>query len=290
MKFKAIDENRRRFPVRMMCRLLQVSPSGFYASLKRPESRRSLEDRVLGARLVELHAESRGTYGSPRLQRALAEDGFELGRNRIQRLMRDRGIVGVHRRRFRSLTKQDQAEPVAPNVLGQDFGATRPNEKWVADITYIETGEGWLYLAIVLDLFSRAVVGWSMGETLHADLVLKALKMALGRRGCAFGLVHHSDRGSQYTSGPFRRLLDEKGITCSMSSTGSCFDNAAAESFFATLKTELVYRETFPTRDAARLALFDFIEKFYNRVRRHSALGQVSPLAFERAHQAALAA
>lgn len=274
----------------MMCRLLGVSVSGFYASLHRPVCRREMENRVLESRISELHNESDGTYGSPRIHKDLLEAGFEVGRHRVARLMRKEGIVGVHRRRFKRLTLRDVRDAAAPNLVNQDFKARGPNEKWVADITYISTDEGFLYLAVVLDLFSRRIVGWSMGTTLHTSLVLDALAMALARRRPQVGLIHHSDRGCQYTSSRFRRALDAARIQCSMSSVGNCYDNSVAESFFATLKTESIYRNRPSTRNQARLLVVDFIERFYNRKRRHSSIGQVSPARYEELHAANVAA
>lgn len=290
MKFGLIAENSCRYPIVMMCRLLGVSTSGYYASRSRPESARTREDRDLRTRVVELHKASRGTYGSPRIRDDLVEEGFLVGRNRVQRLMREEGIFGVHRRKFRCLTKRDADDPVAPNELAGDFTVEAPNTAWVADITYIETTQGWLYLAVVIDLFSRSVVGWSMADTLHTQIVLDALTMAVCRRRPGSGLIHHSDRGCQYTSRAFREMLERQGTTCSMSGTGSCYDNAVAESFFATLKTECIYRTPPATKEQTRQLVFDFIENFYNRVRRHSSAGGMAPAAFERLHAARQAA
>jgi len=290
VKFACIKEQRGAFPVRMMCRLLGVSESGFYASLERPVCRREQENHILTRRIKELHRESGGTYGSPRLHADLVDEGFEVGRHRVARLMKKAGVVGVHRRRFRCLTTREERDPVAPNRLQRDFNPAAPNQSWAADITYIGTDEGFVYLAVIIDLYSRRVVGWSMSRSLHTRLVLDALAMALIQRQPQAGLVHHSDRGCQYTSSDFRAALQRAGIDCSMSGVGNCFDNAVAESFFATLKTECVYRRRLPTRDAARLAVVDFIERFYNRRRRHSALGFVSPVNYEERHAARLAA
>jgi len=220
----------------------------------------------------------------------LVDEGFDVGRKRVQRLMREEGIVGVHRRRLRlGLTKQDKTHAPAPDLVERDFDAKAPNEKWVADITYIATAEGWLYLAIIMDLFSRRIVGWSMAQTMEAKIVKDALAMALSQRNPTT-LVHHSDRGSQYTSATFRAALRRAGVQCSMGSVGSCYDNAAAESFFATLKTECTYRIDLPTRAKARQVVFKYIETFYNRTRRHSAIGQIAPAVFERMNQAKMAA
>ena len=290
MRFEAISQHRGQYPVTLMCRVLQVSPSGFYSWLSRPESRRAKEDKVIKLRLIEAYRKSDGTYGSPRLLLDLVDEGFEIGRKRVQRLMREEGIVGVHRRRQRvSLTKQDESQTPAPDLIERDFKASAPNQKWVADITYIATDEGWLYLAIIMDLYSRRIVGWSMAETLEATIVKDALAMALSHRR-PDALVHHSDRGSQYTSAGFRAALETSNFQCSMGSVGSCYDNAAAESFFASLKTECIYRNILPTKNKARQLVFKYIEVFYNRRRRHSAIGQIAPAAFERLNHAALAA
>lgn len=230
---------------------------------------------------MEIHRQSRETYGSPRVHAELCEEGFRHGRNRVARIMREEGLAGAQKRRFRGLTRRDERHPVAPNVLGRDFVASRPNQKWVADITYVRTDEGWLYLAIVLDLYSRCIVGWSMDARLQTNLVRDALAMALGRRSPTRGLVHHSDRGCQYTSNRFRSMLSAAGIRCSMSGAGNCFDNAVAESFFATLKTECVPKKGYRSRHQARGALFEYMENFYNGKRRHSALGYVAPLRYE---------
>jgi len=224
-----------------------------------------------------IHAKSMGTYGNLRVRAELRDQGQACGRHRVARLMRSAGLQGIPRRRFRRTTTSTHKLPVAPNRLKQDFSATAPNQRWVADITYVRTGEGWLYLAVILDLYSRKVVGWATSTRLQRDLVLEALKMAVGRRTLGSGLMHHSDRGSQYASQDFQSLLKEVGIACSMSGTGHCYDNAVAESFFATLKRERVYRVQYRTRADATDDLFQFIEVFYNRQRRHSSVGFRSP-------------
>lgn len=290
MKFACVKELRGTFSVEMMCRLLGVSRSGFYAWAARRVCRRTEENRRLTEKIEELHEMSHGTYGSPRIHLDLVEEGFEVGRNRVARLMREAGIMGVHRRRFLSLTERDERHPVASNVIDRDFTATAPNQKWVADITYVRTEEGFLYLAVVLDLFSRRIVGWAMDTRLHTELVLSALFMALVHRRPQSGLIHHSDRGCQYTSAAFREALGDANIECSMSGTGNCYDNAVAESFFATLKTEWLYRMTLTTRDDARLAIVDFIERFYNRRRRHSFIGGIPPVRYEEEYAEQLAA
>jgi putative transposase len=268
-----------------MCRLLGVSASGFYEWLSRPPSAHSLDDARLLARIRESFALSHETYGSPRVWKDLVVAGERCGENRVARLMRLANIRAQPKPRRKPGDVGVRAEhSVAPNILERDFDATAPNRKWAADFTYIWTGEGWLFLAVVVDLFSRRVVGWSMQSSMTAQLVLDALMMALWRRGKPTELLHHSDQGSQYTSEDFQRLLSAEGITCSMSRRGDCWDNSAVESFFASLKKERVHRTTYATRDTARADIFDYIEAFYNVRRRHSTLGQVSPLEFERTH------
>jgi putative transposase len=264
-----------------MCVRLEVSSSGFYAWRKRPPSSRALEDGRLLAEIRTVHAESHGRYGSPRVHRELAAKGVHANKHRVARLMRENGLRGRRRRRFRHTTDSNHGMPIAPNTLARDFTADAPNEVWVTDITYIPTREGWLYLAAILDLYSRRVVGWSMSDRITRQLTLDALTMALRARAPATGLVHHSDRGSQYASADYRTALATAGIECSMSRKGDCWDNAVAESFFATLKTELVHDTDWTTRAEARSAIFEYLEVFYNRRRRHSSIGYVIPEEFE---------
>lgn len=272
--------------LRRMARLLGVSPSGFYAWRNRPECPRRQEDARLRQLILAIHKRSRHTYGWPRIWDELHFDhDVRCSRKRVFRLMRQLGIKGVHRRRYRKTTERDLDAAPAPDLINRIFTATRPNEKYVADITYIRTWEGWLYLAVIIDVFSRKVVGWSMATTLHTRLVVDAFDMAVRRRQ-AKGAIAHSDQGCQYTSLTYGRRIREAGLVQSMGSRGDCFDNALAESFFATLECELLDRETFYTRDQARLAVFDYIEAFYNTERRHSELtmpdsGMLSPDKFE---------
>jgi putative transposase len=270
------------FPIAVMCRVLGVSESGFHAWAQRPPSSRARADAAILERIGAFHAASHGTYGSPRIQADLREVGVHVGRKRVARLMRAAGIVGVSRRRFVVTTTRDGARQ-APDLVDRTFVADAPNTLWVADITYIPTWSGFLYLAIVLDVFSRRIVGWSMSTTLHTDVVLAALNMAVAQRKPE-RVIHHSDQGSQYTSLAFGNRCRDAGVRPSMGSVGDAYDNAMAESFFATLECELLARRRFKTQAEARMATFAFIEGFYNPRRRHSALGMVSPMAFEKAH------
>ncbi len=264
-----------------MCAVLEVPPSSYYAWRKRPASDRQRANQELVEQIRRTHRESRGTYGSPRVHHWLRRGGVACGRHRVARLMRLNGIVAVGRARQRPVTTQRRGgAPAWPNLLRQEFYAEKPNQKWVADITYIETRQGWLYLAALVDLCSRSVVGWSMGDELKATLVEEALAMALGRRVVAEGLLHHSDQGSQYTSGAYQDRLAELKAQVSMSGVGNCYDNAVMESFFGTLKTECA-QERFATREEARRAIFEFIEIWYNRQRMHSSLDYLSPAEYE---------
>jgi len=268
--------------VGLMCRVLEVSRSGFYAWLGRQESGRAREDRRLSALIRGIFEESRRTYGAPRVHRALGKRGVRCGLKRVARLMKAGDMRPKTTRKFRvKTTDSKHNHPIAPDLLGQDFTADGPNQAWVSDITYIPTDEGWLYLASTMDLFSRRIVGWSMSSSLEATLVVDALRMAVEGRNPRPGLIHHSDRGSQYASSAFRQLLDAHGIRCSMSRTGNCYDNAAKESFFHTLKTELIHHEHYRTRAEARASVFEYIEAFYNRQRLHSTLDYCSPVEFE---------
>jgi len=282
VRFAFIAEEKAAFPVRLLCHTLQVSRAGFYAWQARPPAPRAQGDARLGLEVAAIHAESRYRYGSPRVHAELRARGHRTSRKRVARLMRARGLDARRRRRFRVTTQSRHPFPIAPNLLARQFERAGPNHAWVTDITYIPTQEGWLYLAVILDLCSRFAVGWAMSERITDDLTLDALAMALARRRPPPGLLHHSDRGSQYASGDYQEVLERHGIICSMSRRGDCWDNAVAESFFATLKVELVHDVTWVTREAARAELFDYLELFYNGQRRHSALGYLSPRAFER--------
>jgi transposase InsO family protein len=267
-----------------MCRVLEVSRSGFHAWLKRKPAPRAQRREALTQRIQTVHQASRGLYGSPRVYRQLLQEGEKVCENTVAKLMRFKALRSKVARRFvPQTTDSNHALPVAVNRLEQNFSAAEPNRKWVADITYVETGEGWLYVAAVMDLFSRKIVGWSMDATMKTELVSEALKMAVARRQPAPGLLHHSDRGVQYASLDYQDLLEKHGCACSMSRTGNCYDNAAMESFWGTLKTELVYQQQYATRAQARASIFEYIEVFYNRSRLHSSLNYLSPEAFEAA-------
>ena len=281
MKFGFIAKHRGVWPVSWLCEALGVSRSGFHAWLSRAPSARARSDEMLGARVRASFIASYRTYGARRVWHDVLAEGQPCGLHRIERLMRQQALKARPRRR--GLPKDDgQRSVIAANVLDRQFSAEAPNQKWVADFTYIWTAEGWLYVAAVIDLFSRRVVGWSMSATMTAQLVTDALMMAIWRRGKPDALLHHSDQGSQYTSEQFQRLMADNGVTCSMSRSGNVWDNAAMESFFSSLKTERIARKTYSTRNQAKAEVFDYIERFYNPTRRHSTLGYLSPIDFER--------
>ncbi|AHG88076.1 Integrase catalytic region [Gemmatirosa kalamazoonensis] len=289
MKYACITRHRDSYPVRLMCRVLAVAPSGYYAWRRGASpTAHALADEVLLARVRVAHRESRGTYGAPRVHQELRAQAVRVGKKRVARLMRADGLVGrVRRRGGVRTTHSAHARPIAPNVLARQFAvhdgdAPRALDRvWVSDVTYVPTRAGWLYLATVLDLASRRVIGWAMRDTLEVDLALAALRMALGARRPAPGLVHHSDRGVQYASAEYQALLTQHRLVASMSRKGDCWDNAVAESFFATLELELITRSDWRTRDEARRAIFRYIETWYNRQRRHSTLGYLSPAQYE---------
>ena len=269
------------FRIATMCRVLGVSSSGYYAWLSRPRSSRSQENEILLRKIQEIHARSRGTYGSPRILAELADDGIHVGRNRIARLMREASLAGVSRRKWITTTVRDGEAKAAPDLVERKFTAKGPDELWVADITYIPTWEGFLYLSVVLDVWSRRIVGWAMAAHLRTELVLEALDMALQQRRPG-DVIHHSDHGCQYTSIGFGKRCDQAGVRPSMGTVGDCFDNAMCESFFATLECELLDRMTFRTRVDARREVFEYIAGWYNTHRRHSALDYASPIEHER--------
>lgn len=282
-----MKEHRGEFEIECMCQTLNVSRSGFYGWCGRKASLRSQEDQRLKGKIVDSHQRSERTYGSPRIHDDLQKSGERVGRRRVARIMKENQIFSIHKRQFKITTDSEHQFPVAENLLDRDFSADAPNKKWVTDITFIPTAEGWLYLAVVLDLSSRRVVGWSMGTRLERKLVLDALRMALHGRRPPQGLLHHSDRGSQYASIEYRELLQAHGILASMSRRGNCWDNAVVESFFKTLKVERVYHRSYKTRLEAQADIFQYIEVFYNRQRKHSAIGYRSPVDFEQLLMAA---
>jgi len=281
VKFALIDAEKANFPVAFMCSELGVSRSGYYAWQARPPSARESEDIALGARVLDLHLGSERRYGSPRVHKALAAEGLHVSRKRVVRLMREHCLVARKKPRFVTTTDSCHQLPTAPNVLARRFDQPEPDRVWAGDITYLATAEGWLYLAVIIDLCSRRVVGWATSDSLETKVCLDALRDALQARHPAPGLIHHSDRGTQYASTEYRELLRQHGLVCSMSRRANCWDNACAESFFSTLKTELVRGRVFQTHAQARLALFEYIEGFYNRKRLHSSIGYCSPVDFE---------
>jgi transposase InsO family protein len=282
VKFQFIETHRTEFTITLLCQVLGVSRSGYYAWRKRPLSPRKMANQILMEQIKASYHKSRQTYGSPRIHADLVEAGIKCGHNRVARLMRQTGLSASQRRRFKvTTTDANHDYPVAPNRLNQEFRADRPNQKWLADITYIPTLEGWLYLAAVLDLYSRRIVGWAMADNLERQLVIEALQMAIETRQPPPGLLHHSDRGSQYASDDYQALLTKFKMHSSMSRTGNCYDNAPMESFFGTLKTELIYQRRYTTRAEAKTDIFEYIEVFYNRFRRHSLLGYRCPVQFE---------
>ena len=281
MRYRAIQEHDRRYPIRLMCRALNVSPAGYYAWRDRPESRRAIANRTLLSAIRVIHGEFRATYGSPSIWDALIKRGHAVGKHRVARLMRGAGIRANSIKKWRATTQSSHRLPVAENTLHRQFTVPHPNRVWAGDITYVWTTEGWLYLAVMLDLYSRRVVGWAMSQRLTGELAERALLMALTNRQPRAGLRHHSDRGSQYAATNYQQVLTTHGITPSMSRTGNCWDNACVESFFGTLKRELVYHRHYATRDDAKQDIFEYIEVFYNRKRRHSTLGYASPAEYE---------
>jgi transposase InsO family protein len=290
VKYAFISEEKVAFPVAVLCRLLAVSASGFYAAQGRPRSQHGRRDDKLAEKVAGAHAASKGRYGSPRVHAELQAAGERVGRKRVARLMREGKLVARTRRRFRTTTDSKHDFPIAPNVLERDFTAEAPDQAWVTDITFVWTAQGWLYLAVILDLFSRRVVGWATSQNVDRHLALTALDNALARRRPDAGLVHHSDRGSTYASSDYRSALEARGIEASMSRKGDCWDNAVAESFFSTIKRELEGIDDFESRVGATLSIGDYIDGFYNLQRRHSAINYTSPVEFELIHSAKRAA
>jgi len=281
MKYRFIDENKEVFPANLMGKILGVSRSGFY-NWKKRVGKRSTNDLTLLRAIEDIHTASRKTYGSPRIFSQLKALGHKTSKSKVERLMRENGIRSKMKKKFKATTNSKHDHPVAKNILNREFSPKAPNMVWAGDITYIWTGEGWLYLAVILDLFSRQVVGWSMSERMTKELALKALRMAFTKRRPAKGLIHHTDRGSQYACGAYRKLLNQIGAICSMSRKGNCWDNAVSESFFHSLKTEMIFFEEFETRAEATSKVFEWIEVFYNRQRIHSSIGNKTPEQFEK--------
>jgi putative transposase len=282
VRYACIDRCRDLYPIRLMCRLLDVAASGYYAWRRRPEPQRVQRNRELLEKIRSIHAASKGVYGSPRVHAELLAKGVKVGRHKVAQVMRSARLKGCPKRRYRTTTQRDPGHQVAQNLLRQNFAADGPDQRWASDITYIATRQGWLYLAVTMDLFSRRIVGWSMDRWMSRHLVVDALRMAINARQPTGTLIHHSDRGGQYSSDDFRNELRKYGIKPSMSSTGNCYDNAVVESFFGALKRERVNRVRYRTREQARADLFEYIEVFYNRKRRHSYIGNISPDDFER--------
>lgn len=274
-----ICKHREEFPVSLMCNVIAAGRSGYYSWLKRPESKTAKENKDLIREIRSVHKESKNRYGSPRIHAELKDRGIKCSLKRVSRLMREDGLYAKTRRKFRATTNSRHSRPIADNLIAQNFNQEAPNRVWASDITYIPTGEGWLYLSAVIDLYSRNVVGWTMKERMTSQLATDAFNMALLNRNPP--VIHHSDRGSQYASEEFQNLLKEYEVQCSMSGKGNCYDNAVVESFFGTLKKELVYFENYKTRDEAKRSIFEYVELFYNRKRRHSSLGYKTPVEFE---------
>jgi len=281
-RYEFIENYRQKFPVRRLCAMMRVSCSGYYAWRARPTSQRANENAELMIEIADVHRESRKNYGSPRVHKELLARGYRLSENRVARLMRAGSIVAKQKKKRKITTNSRHNYPIAPNLLNRDFAAEQPNKKWVTDITYIPTSEGWLYLAVVMDLFSRRIVGWAMDATMNSELIKKAFSMAANNRKPSKGLLHHSDRGSQYASTLYQDMLADYNVRVSMSRTGNCYDNAVAESFFSTLKREQVDEQHYQTRQQAKTDIFGYIEGFYNSLRRHSTIDYLSPAEFER--------
>jgi len=281
MKYKFIKANRSAYSIQKMCRVLEVSKSGYYKYQEKTPGQRDKDNEMILNRIKDIYKDNKGNYGSPRIKKQLDKDKIPCGKHRVARLMKENNIKAKTRRKFKVTTDSKHKYPVAANLLKREFNAADINQKWVSDITYIYTQEGWLYLAVILDLCSRKVVGWSMGHRITKDLTIKALRQAMSRRGIRAGLLLHSDRGSQYACHDYVHLVKENSFIQSMSGKGNCYDNAVIESFFKTLKMELVYWEQYVTRDQARKSIFEYIECYYNTKRMHSSLDYMSPQEFE---------
>lgn len=283
MRYRFIDAHKRVWPVNLMCGVLDVSTSGYYDWTTRLPSAQALANEALDFRIDELFVAHRQRYGAPRIADTLRDDGLQCSDNRVARRMRVKGLRAIQAKKFKVTTDSNHSKPVAPDLIEQNFSADAPNQKWTSDITYVWTDQGWLYLAVVMDLYSRAIVGWSMNRRMTQELVCNALHMALFRRGFPKGTIIHSDRGSQYCSKRYQKLIERNGLRCSMGRRATCYDNAVTESFFHTLKVELVHRERYLTRRMAQSSIFEYIETYYNRQRKHSAIGHRIPMQFENA-------
>ncbi len=281
MRYRFIDTNKKTWPINLMCQVLDVSSSGYYGWRERPESSQSRSNRVLDTQISLVYREHKQRYGVPRIADELNDRGIRCSENRVSRRMRKLGLKGIQAKKFKRTTDSNHDRPVAPDLIEQDFTAAAPNQKWVSDLTYVWTDEGWLYLAVIMDLYSRAIIGWSMGKRMTQQLMSDTLTMALFRRGFPKGVIIHSDRGSQYCSKVYQRLIKVMGLRCSMGRRATCYDNAAMESFFHSLKVEMIHRERYPTRQVAKGAIFEYIEVYYNRKRKHSAIGHQIPMLFE---------
>ena len=283
MRYRFIDAHKKAWPINLMCSVLNVSRSGFYHWAGRMPSQRAQSNSQVDRRIREIFVHHRQRYGAPRITDALHDEGTECSENRVARRMRALGLKAIQAKKFKVTTDSNHAKPVAPDLIEQDFSAEAPNQKWTSDITYVWTDQGWLYLAVVMDLCSRAIVGWSMHRRMTQQLVCDALTMALFRRHFPKGTIIHSDRGSQYCSKRYQQLIKNNGLRCSMGRRANCYDNAVMESFFHTLKVELVHRERYGTRRMAKSRIFEYIETYYNRQRKHSAIGHRIPMLFEQA-------
>jgi len=282
MRFRFVEEQRGAFPINRLCQVMNVSPRGLRAFRSRPASRRQRTDMVVLAHIKEQSRLSLGSYGRPRMTEELKEDGIDVGHRPVGRLMRENGITVERTRKFKATMDSNHTCNIAPNLLDRDFKADQPNQKWAGDISYIWTREGWLYLAVILDLHSRRVIGWAVSKRMKRDLAIRALQMAIAFRSPPKGCIHHTDRGSQYCSHDYQKLLRQHEFKVSMSGKGNCYDNATVETFFKTIKAELIWRRSWETRRQAEMAIFEYINGFYNPRRKHSAMGWKSPVAFER--------
>ena len=281
MRYRFIDSHKKTWPITLMCQVLAVGTSGYYDWRRRPDSPQARSNRVLDRHIGQIYREHKQRYGVPRIADELKDQGIPCSRNRVARRMNKLGLKGIQAKKFKRTTDSKHDKPTAPDLINRDFSAIAPNQKWVSDLTYVWTDEGWLYLAVILDLYSRAIIGWSMGKRMTQQLMSDALTMALFRRGFPKDVIIHSDRGSQYCSKAYQQLINRNRLRCSMGRRGTCYDNAAMESFFHTLKVEMIHRERYETRQQAKSAIFEYIEVYYNRKRKHSAIGYQIPMLFE---------